>query len=479
MTAVVRPRVVIVGAGLGGCTLAHALLDTHDVTVIERGTAEPDLGFPIADIGRPAGMDAHVAAGLGGTTQLWHNGLIEIDDQIFKAHWPITKSALAQYYDEAFSLLGGGPRAPIRAATEELRAKYKALGLRAEQLPALYYPRWPVNLWQSLQLAGRIRLVRGEAVNLELGADGRIGAVEVRRGNLVERVVGDIVVLAAGGLATPLLLQRLNQDHPLPALHHAGRHYEDHPMGFVGEVQVTVPLFKLWNFYVRRTGGNLRLPFVITKGGMQVSFQLRPAANYYRDSRRERVGTVLNDLRRSPWNLVHYLKLFNHWDDILDILSFKFGIHLPTKHYTVLLMAQMPPSEDRSVWREQDAQGRGRHVRCWHLTPEYLEDLSDAVQSLFAELAPVLKSARCFSGWQDQLRTGAHHSGTARMSTSPESGVCDRDCRVHGLKNLYVCDGSVIPASGIANTGLTIGALAMRLADHLRAQAPASVSSIP
>jgi choline dehydrogenase-like flavoprotein len=33
---------------------------------------------------------------------------------------------------------------------------------------------------------------------------------------------------------------------------------------------------------------------------------------------------------------------------------------------------------------------------------------------------------------------------------------------------LFVCDGSLIPSSGIANTGLTIAALALRLAAHLR-----------
>jgi choline dehydrogenase-like flavoprotein len=37
------------------------------------------------------------------------------------------------------------------------------------------------------------------------------------------------------------------------------------------------------------------------------------------------------------------------------------------------------------------------------------------------------------------------------------------------MSNLYVCDGSVIPGSGIANTGLTISALALRLGAHLAA----------
>jgi choline dehydrogenase-like flavoprotein len=61
----------------------------------------------------------------------------------------------------------------------------------------------------------------------------------------------------------------------------------------------------------------------------------------------------------------------------------------------------------------------------------------------------------------------AHHLGTTRMSANPESGVVDRNCRVHSVSNLYVSGSSVFPTSGHANPTLTILALALRLADHL------------
>jgi choline dehydrogenase-like flavoprotein len=60
-----------------------------------------------------------------------------------------------------------------------------------------------------------------------------------------------------------------------------------------------------------------------------------------------------------------------------------------------------------------------------------------------------------------------HPMGATRMSTSPREGVVDRDCRVHGVGNLYVAGSSVFPTGGHANPTLLIVALAARLADHI------------
>jgi choline dehydrogenase-like flavoprotein len=63
---------------------------------------------------------------------------------------------------------------------------------------------------------------------------------------------------------------------------------------------------------------------------------------------------------------------------------------------------------------------------------------------------------------------GKHHMGTTRMHVDPKQGVVDPDCRVHGVGNLFIAGSSVFPTGGYANPTLTIVALAIRLADHLK-----------
>ena len=64
----------------------------------------------------------------------------------------------------------------------------------------------------------------------------------------------------------------------------------------------------------------------------------------------------------------------------------------------------------------------------------------------------------------------AHHMGTCRMSASPETGVVDRNSRVHGTTNLFVASSAIYPTGGAVPPTLTIAALALRLADHLAAR---------
>jgi choline dehydrogenase-like flavoprotein len=68
--------------------------------------------------------------------------------------------------------------------------------------------------------------------------------------------------------------------------------------------------------------------------------------------------------------------------------------------------------------------------------------------------------------------TAHHHIGTTRMHSDPHQGVVDEDCRVHTMTNVFVTGTSVFPTAGYINPTLTAVALAVRLADHVKAVLP-------
>jgi choline dehydrogenase-like flavoprotein len=54
------------------------------------------------------------------------------------------------------------------------------------------------------------------------------------------------------------------------------------------------------------------------------------------------------------------------------------------------------------------------------------------------------------------------------MHEDPRQGVVDANCRLHGMSNLFIAGSSVFPTGGAAPPTLTIVALTLRLADHLK-----------
>ncbi|PYV13317.1 MAG: hypothetical protein DMG21_21325 [Acidobacteria bacterium] len=60
-----------------------------------------------------------------------------------------------------------------------------------------------------------------------------------------------------------------------------------------------------------------------------------------------------------------------------------------------------------------------------------------------------------------------HQQGSCRMGNDPKSSVTDRSGRVHGVPNVYVADGSLLPNPAGMNPSLTIQALAYWVSDHI------------
>ncbi len=60
-----------------------------------------------------------------------------------------------------------------------------------------------------------------------------------------------------------------------------------------------------------------------------------------------------------------------------------------------------------------------------------------------------------------------HHMGTTRMGVDPDASVVNPRLRTHDVDNLTIASSSVFVTAGAMNPTLTIGALALKAADHV------------
>jgi choline dehydrogenase-like flavoprotein len=135
----------------------------------------------------------------------------------------------------------------------------------------------------------------------------------------------------------------------------------------------------------------------------------------------------------------------------------------------VINLEQRPNPENRVVLAQRrDSLGFPRAELIWRW--------SNAEQANLERLRKVIASALEDSGiGRVEVGTGLrpdpnahHHAGTTRMHEDPCWGVVDGNSCVHGTDNLYVTGASTFCSVGFANPTLTIVALALRLADHLK-----------
>jgi len=139
--------------------------------------------------------------------------------------------------------------------------------------------------------------------------------------------------------------------------------------------------------------------------------------------------------------------------------------HAPNPASRVVLSAQrdalgMPRLEARIAFSQIDV----RTVLAAHQLMKRRFEESGTGELVFDDAALLEKLESDIK----HFNSSAHHMGTTRMGTDPHTSVVDGNCRVHGVQNLYVAGASVFPTSGHANPTLTLVALAIRLAEHLK-----------
>ncbi|HEX2102781.1 MAG TPA: GMC family oxidoreductase [Solirubrobacteraceae bacterium] len=147
----------------------------------------------------------------------------------------------------------------------------------------------------------------------------------------------------------------------------------------------------------------------------------------------------------------------------------------PVQRLDVITRIASAPEPDSRVTLagDRDALGLRRAKLTWKLSPIDRRSVVRSLELLGAAVgAAGLGRLRLLVGeddrsWPDDLQGAYHHMGTTRMSADPRDGVVDRNCRVHGVANLYVAGSSVFPTPGAGTPTMTLVALALRLGHHL------------
>jgi choline dehydrogenase-like flavoprotein len=240
-------RAIVVGSGAGGAMMAKELQGSFEVTVLERGPQfkafpyDPDLlgrfrhtgifsderliqwVYPQMAVTKSStGLIIVSGNATGGTTTLSAGNAVRADQGLKE----IGVDLEPEYQElEREVPLTTAHRQNWRPATRELFSVCERMGLHPEPLPKFGAPGKCVNCgrcvlgcqhnakWDARQFldnarAAGAKLVTGCRVERVVIDGGRAAGVLARQGWRVRFFPADLVVLAAGGLGTPRILQQ-------------------------------------------------------------------------------------------------------------------------------------------------------------------------------------------------------------------------------------------------------------------------------
>jgi len=239
-------KAVVVGSGAGGATVANELQGSYEVTVVEAGREfrpfsrdlsaaakwkksgllfderEISLLFPAMRILKTKDMVLVRGQGLGGTTTISTGNALRLDGDL---------KNLGICLDEEFDAIGR--EIPIsvehethwRPVTRRLFDICRDLGLSPRPTPKMGdYARcrhcgrcvlgcpqgvkWDSRRYLNSALARGARLISGGRVTRVIIENGTASGVEVGLGRRKKTLAADLIILAAGGLGTPQILER-------------------------------------------------------------------------------------------------------------------------------------------------------------------------------------------------------------------------------------------------------------------------------
>jgi len=453
-----KKRIAVIGAGLCGSVLSALLRNHFEVTIIERGKRKRPLFNDIMCPHGEVNTSINRAEGLGGTTNYWHNALIELTQADLRgAH--IDPILFQRYYAKAWSLFLSEER---KLECDRIRdANFASIEKGSWTIGHMVVPYARANVWllANARYSGdAIKVIYGMAEKLVSGENGSPGHVVVRGDAGPKRVDADYFLVCGGGLATPILLSRSvgNEDTFCEG-------YQDHPMCYVAKVRLRPESFLKTISCKRTPSADIRSGIVFETEGIKAVFYLRPAMSMALKSISGAARYILSDLRNDPFSPRKILRLLTNLDALKEAILFKTKAGFRGDYYSVLMLGEQVPVASRGI-----ALGRGKTPTLnWHVTQKEHQAYQTSFARFLAELSSEVVESNIIPPGRWEYRTAAHHSGGSRAFLSEPENMDLPFFSVKGLPNVFVCDASLLRAGGIANSGLTLVALSHRLAELL------------
>ncbi|MEM8485438.1 MAG: GMC family oxidoreductase [Bacteroidota bacterium] len=488
----------IIGAGAAGICMAMEWKDTaHKVVLLEGGGFDPSFEMQQFYCGESLGAPYQVPLEFarlhyfGGTTGHWAGWCSPLDpidfekrDWIPYSGWPFKKKALDPFYARAHPYVELGPYEYDAVHYEATLEGFERLPLDSEVFWTKMWQfspptRFGVKYRDPIKKADNIRLLT-HARATEVKANDTVSSIEEIEvqtlNDKTHRVRAKHYVLACGAIQNARLLLASNKQNKAGVGNDndvVGRFFMEHFE--MGGAQLLLREQSPMKMYLGRMGGGL-----LPGGELAVTDLVQEKHQILNGTASLRPGMFDKKLTSFFERFTERKRVWEMEDGGRRPLVFPAAPPEGYKAFKLHSRAEQAPNPHSRVELSEEVDAMGMPLANLHWQ---LCELDKRSIRIFYELLGQ-EMGRLDIGriqlldwlfdddhnWPSFLGGGFHHMGTTRMHDDPKQGVLDTNSTVHGIHNLHVAGSSTFTTAGAANPTLTLLALAIRLADHLKSK---------
>ena len=440
---------IIVGSGPAAISLYKSLIKKNlfKILIIEKGNFEKNKYEKIKYTSLPIKKKSRVFA-VGGTSNLWSNISSYFEKTEMKLRykkknrsvWPLTDNDLIKLYKKIDKSYGFN-FSKIKLLKVDIPFKVRNFIGKIN----------PIKFKDFIKTSEVDLIYNCEVLTIDEYKNK--ASIDFMLKQKIEKIFSKKVILCCGGIESTALILKSLENNKIKMLRNkkmVGRNFMEHP---------------------KFTLGFLKYPKINLIKKLELKYN-KENLSYFGVSmtnKDQRMNNILNSYVRFEKTYFNF-EIKRNLFTIFQIFKYLFIKNIKIKKkvfYKIRLFTEMLPNLNNKISICKKTKKIIVDYKLSKKDLKTIELLSSSVYKFFS-VKPDLEKIEPIS--KLNYEDSSHHMGGLCFSKDSKKTLVDKNLKLMGTKNIYICSSAIFPTSGSANPTMTICALSIRLGNYLANQ---------
>ncbi len=444
----------IIGAGIIGISISNFLLKYKSnlkILLIERGrfinnAQAKKQNNSVKFKGLSIKGDSRVF-GVGGSSLTWGNIISNITNDELSNKWPINAGAIDRYCKDVSNILN------LAYSTKDKNLK------KNERY--FSYPIQPINFKNYLNTS-KIDLLYN--CNVDKVCEENKCCISIFKNQKKEiKIKSSQIILSLGTLEIIKLLHNSIKSKHLPKVNKKilGKYFMNHPKFNIGEIKFLKKNIYIKKFLLKKNDNHFSYIGISLPKKIKKKFDLLNSYVSFKPKIYSELENKINASKNKLYKLKNRALL-----KMIKLIDY-FNFFLNKRQFLMKVFLEMEPKKENQVKIDKNNKIKvfnfisNKEIKTIKILRDYI--LKKYSSDYFNEEKKNITKKFIYKYAQD----ASHHMGGTIYDHKIKNSFVDKNLKIIGSKNIFICSSSFFPTSGSVNPTIIILAFALRLSKHI------------